>query len=302
VRAGHGIYVHAEIAADVERLWALTQQPELHQRWDLRFSSIEYLPRPNAEEPQRFLYATRIGLGMTIRGTGESAGERQSATGAATSALRFSSADRKSLIIEGSGYWRYMPTATGTRFLTWYDYRVRFGLLGSGVDRVLFRPLMAWATAWSFDRLRLWAEREQSPESSLRLSAVHAVSRAALSFVWIWHGLVPKLWFRNIDEQTMLMQAHLPLSVLPWLGAFEILFGLMTLFSWRSRSILLLHIVLMVAASTAVAIHSPQYLWAAFTPVTLNLSVAALALCGWLVFPLVPSAARCKWSAHRGEP
>ena len=47
----------------MDDLWRLTQTPELHRRWDLRFTDIEYLPRPDEAEPQRFLYATRIGFG-----------------------------------------------------------------------------------------------------------------------------------------------------------------------------------------------------------------------------------------------
>ncbi len=44
------------------------------------------------------------------------------------------------------------------------DYRPRWGALGALADRLLFRPLMGWATAWSFDRLRLWLERGVTPE------------------------------------------------------------------------------------------------------------------------------------------
>ncbi len=43
------------------------------------------------------------------------------------SALRFWSHDPRSLILEGSGYWRYVPSVDGVRFLTSYDYRTRFG-------------------------------------------------------------------------------------------------------------------------------------------------------------------------------
>jgi hypothetical protein len=42
------------------------------------------------------------------------------------------------------------------RFLTGYDYGTRFGLPGQVIDRLALRPLLGWATAWSFDRLRLW--------------------------------------------------------------------------------------------------------------------------------------------------
>jgi hypothetical protein len=48
--------VEIDIKTDLDRLWGLTQTPELHQRWDLRFSEIHYLPRPDPEMPQEFLY------------------------------------------------------------------------------------------------------------------------------------------------------------------------------------------------------------------------------------------------------
>jgi len=40
------IYVEIRIRAPIEAIWAHTQTPDLHERWDLRFSRIEYLPRP----------------------------------------------------------------------------------------------------------------------------------------------------------------------------------------------------------------------------------------------------------------
>ena len=86
--------------------------------------------------------------------------------------LRFWSQDPKSLIREGSGYWKYVPHGDDGRtilFLTLYHYRVRFGALGRFLDRLLFRPLIGWATAWSFDRLRL--DREGYRPS--RLDAPH---------------------------------------------------------------------------------------------------------------------------------
>jgi hypothetical protein len=161
-------------------VWDLTQKPKEHQRWDLRFSSIEYLPKSNDSEPQRFLYETRIGAGLAIRGTGESIATRMAEDGSAVSSLKFASGDSLSLIHEGAGYWRYIPTAEGLRFLTWYDYRVRFGAAGRLLDRI-FRPAMGWATAWSFDRMRLWAERDIAPEVSLRLAAIHALCRIAIA-------------------------------------------------------------------------------------------------------------------------
>jgi uncharacterized membrane protein YphA (DoxX/SURF4 family) len=299
VRGAPGIYVEILIQDELEHIWRLTQDPALHQRWDLRFSQIEYLPRSNPAEPQRFLYKTRIGFGLSIAGTGESVGERTSASGDSTSSLKFASADPKSLIREGSGYWRYIPTPAGLRFFTWYDYSVRFGAAGRFVDRLVFRPLIGWATAWSFDRMRLWAEDGQLPESSLALSLIHAVARIAIAAIWIWHGLIPKLVYRGVDEQTMLAQAGVPLAFLPWLGAIEISFGLLVLCAWRWRAVFSANVVLMIAATIGVAVSSPIYLKAAFNPVSLNLAVIALSITGWIASRRLPSARVCLRTAPK---
>ena len=302
MRGAPGIYVEILIQDELEHIWRLTQDPALHQRWDLRFSQIEYLPRSSPAEPQRFLYKTRIGFGLSIAGTGESVGERTSASGDSTSSLKFASADPKSLIREGSGYWRYIPTPAGLRFFTWYDYSVRFGAAGRIVDRLVFRPLIGWATAWSFDRMRLWAEEGQLPESSLALSAIHAAARIAIAAIWIWHGLIPKLVYHSVDEQTMLAQAGMPLAFLPWLGGIEVLFDLLVLFSWRWRSVFVANMALMIAATVAVAVSSPLYLKAAFNPVTLNLAVIALAITGWIASRRLPSAHVCLRTASKETP
>jgi uncharacterized membrane protein YphA (DoxX/SURF4 family) len=295
-----GIYVEILIHQPLERIWQLTQDPSLHQRWDLRFTRIEYLPRASSSEPQEFLYETRIGFGLAIRGTGESIGERILEAGDATSSLKFASDDPKSLIREGSGYWRYVPTESGLRFFTWYDYQVRFGILGRFLDRLAFRPLIGWATAWSFDRLRLWAEDDQSPESSMSYAFIHAVARLAIAFIWIWHGLVPKLIYHHIDERTMLAQAGLPLHLLPWIGLLEIIFGLAVLATWKRRSVFPANILFMLIATVVVATRSPAYLSAAFNPVTLNLAAIALSIIGWIAAKYVPSARHCLRKPPRG--
>uniref|UniRef100_UPI0015F0D6B0 SRPBCC family protein n=1 Tax=Pseudonocardia pini TaxID=2758030 RepID=UPI0015F0D6B0 len=141
------LYVETTIAAPVAEVWERSQAPDLHQRWDLRFQRIEYLPREPGE-PQHFRYAT-----AGVAGEGVSTGERSRPDGSATSSLGFSSPSPLSPIRRGAGYWRYTPVEHGTRFVTGYDYTAR------GPFDAVVRPLMGWATAWSFDRLRLWVER-----------------------------------------------------------------------------------------------------------------------------------------------
>jgi hypothetical protein len=182
-----GLYVEALIRTDLERLWERSQDTAQHQRWDLRFTEISPLPGP-AGAAQRFRYATRVLPFLTVAGTGTSAGERQREDGERVSALRFASTERLSPLAEGSGYWRYVPTADGVRFLTGYDYRTRWGRFGTVADRLVFRPLMGWATAWSFDRLRLWCERDISPGRSLTYALAEALVRILVMAVALPFG------------------------------------------------------------------------------------------------------------------
>ena len=115
----------------------------------MRFTSVEYIKSADGQ-PQRFLYETRIGFGLAIRGFGETVGESIRETGQRTSKFSFWSNDSRSLIERGSGYWRYVPTSDGVLFSTYYDYAT----LGKAID-VIFRPPIGWATARSFDCLTL---------------------------------------------------------------------------------------------------------------------------------------------------
>lgn len=171
-----GLYIEALVRADMDELWERTQAPALHRRWDLRFTHIDYLACAEGE-PQRFRYAVRLLPGLLVTGTGTSAGEKQRPDGTRTSALRFAARHPLSFIAEGRGYWRYVPDGEGIRFLTGYDYEPSWGLPGRIVDRVVLRPLMGSATAWSFDRLRLWCERGVTPERSLRHGLLEVTAR-----------------------------------------------------------------------------------------------------------------------------
>lgn len=157
--SNRSIRVETIISADLETVWRLTQDPELHARWDARFSRITPTS-VNESGLWRFRYERRM-LVHTIRGTGISLGSREGADGARTSALRFTTDDRLSPLRDGRGYWRYEPVANGVRFITGYDYAPGWGVV---LDRLLVRPLIGWLTAYSFARLRRWAERDDEPE------------------------------------------------------------------------------------------------------------------------------------------
>jgi uncharacterized membrane protein YphA (DoxX/SURF4 family) len=288
-----GIYVEIEIQCPMDDLWERTQSPKVHRRWDLRFTDIEYLHRSASSQPQRFLYETRIGFGLRIAGEGETLGTHEN--GARTSALKFWSNDLKSLIREGSGYWQYIPTLNGIRFLTWYDYSTRFGVIGRVFDAAVFRPLLGWATAWSFDRLRLWLEKQIDPAISLRQSVIYTVGRVTVAFIWIYHGLIPKLLWKSADELAMLKAAGVESGgILRAVGVSEILFGLALLVFWRSRALLVVTGVTMTAALIVIGVTSAAYFTAAFNPVTLNVAMIALCAIGLLSGRDLPSARNCR--------
>jgi DoxX-like family len=292
-----GIYVEIPIHASMDELWEKTQNPELHQRWDLRFTQIEYLPR-QGEEPQRFLYRTRVGFGLKIDGEGESVGERDGDKGERTSSLKFWSEDPKSLIKTGSGYWKYVPDENAIRFFTWYDYETSFGAFGKLIDRWVFRPLLGWATAWSFDRLRLWIEKGISPEASRDRAIVCALARGTAAFIWFYHGLVPKLLYHDKAELDLLSRigtAPQNLSKAATLaGIFEIAFAFLLVALWRQTWLLWLTVLVMMAGIPVVAVSAPSYLTAAFNPVTLNVSLAVLALIAIVAKRDLPTAAHCR--------
>ena len=68
------IYVEIDIRAPIEKAWDYTQNPQLHEQWDLRFTSITYSPKKAPEEPQRFTYETKVMPGLQVSGWGESKG------------------------------------------------------------------------------------------------------------------------------------------------------------------------------------------------------------------------------------
>ena len=292
------IFVETDMAVELGSLWARTQDPAMHQRWDLRFNDIAYAATPEAGEPQRFSYGTRLGLGLAIRGGGETIAERDRADGGRVSVLRFWSASRLSLIREGRGFWSYTPTADGIRFRTVYDYETRFGALGRLVDRIAFRPLIGWATAWSFDRLRLWLERGIDPGSSGRLALVHGLARIGMAAIFVWHGLVPTLLGPDATELRMMAEVGVPagaiVASLRALGAAEVVLALALLLTWHRSGFAWLALAFAVVATAVTTIAAPEVVGGAFTPVTLNLGLGLLAAIDLLTLDGIPSAGRCR--------
>lgn len=175
-RHARPLYVEIAMRAPIDEVWRRSQDPDDHSRWDLRFTRIEMLDPTTVTDgtPRHFRYAVD-----PVTGVGVTSADRRLPDGSATSALRFSSDHPLSAIRSGSGYWRYLPAAGdttlgppgGTTFLTRYDYVPR-----GSADRFV-RPLLGWATAWSFDRLRLWVDEGVTPEQATSRALLKVVGR-----------------------------------------------------------------------------------------------------------------------------
>jgi hypothetical protein len=113
-------------------------------------------------------------------------------------------------------------------------------------------------------------------------AALHSTARIGLAFVFAYHGLVPKLLVHHADEIAMLRDAGISDQrsglVLILFGVGELLLAFVLLLFWRHRWPALLCLGLMCVGTIGVALSSPRYLVAAFNPVSLNLTIALLAL------------------------
>ncbi|MFP2904291.1 SRPBCC family protein [Pyxidicoccus sp. 3LFB2] len=151
------IVVEALIPAPVEVVWERTQEPELHTAWDVRFTSITYLPECDSRGFHLMDYRTHLGFGLEIKGWGRYLAN----TPGVRSTFEFGSEDFRSLILKGRGLWLYERRPEGTFFKTVFDYQTRHGVVGELLDAALFRPVMQLGTEWSFETLRRWCAGEQ---------------------------------------------------------------------------------------------------------------------------------------------
>jgi hypothetical protein len=290
------LYIATTIHTDLDRVWEHTQSPKLHERWDLRFSVIDYLPKSNADDPQRFEYSTRVFPGLTVVGWGESVASKTIGD-SSTSSLKFGSDSPISLIREGSGYWKYTQEAGVVAFETGYDYTVRWGLVGRFIDRLIFRPQIGFGTAWSFDRLKLWLEDGIDPALALQRTVTHCASRLVLVVVFLWHGLVPKIIMRHPDELRLIESsgftheaAQRMLTLTGWL---EIAYAIVLLLFWRLRLLYVLTGVLLISLVIAAIRADRTLVGDPFSPITLTVALLAICILGWHSCVKLPRAGNC---------
>jgi hypothetical protein len=290
------LYIETKINCDFDTLWTNTQEPSIHQQWDLRFTEIEYLPKNDPTDPQKFLYSTKVGFGIRVDGIGECVATKTKDNGESTSVLKFSSNSKISLIKQGSGYWKYVPEADGIKFFTGYDYETRWGLFGKLIDKFIFRPLMIWATAWSFDCLKYWIEKGLHPKQALNAQISVLLVNLTLGIIWIYQGLIPKILFTDTGEIEILRQSGLfngyEESILTFIGIAEIAFGLSLIFI-QKKTLQYLNIFALLLLTIGAVFSDLMIFTLPFNPFSLNISMIALSVIALLNFSFLPKASNC---------
>lgn len=116
------------------------------------------------------------------------------------------------------------------------------------------------------------------------MKTIHAIARTAIASIWFYHGLVPKLMVRHVDEFTPLLnsgfsevQAARMVTLAGWA---EIAMAVAMVAFWRWRGGYWVTITLMIAALVGVAVTTPRLLGMAFNPFSLNLAMIALSAIG----------------------
>jgi hypothetical protein len=155
---GKKIVVEALIPAAVETVWARSQEPASHVRWDIRFTTIANKPEVDARGYHLMDYRTDVAFGIEVAGEGR----YLHSTPLEHSTFEFDSDDWKSIIRDGRGIWQYERRGDATLFKTVYDYAARYGFLGAFLDWLVFRRVLQLSTEWGFETLRQWCAGDET--------------------------------------------------------------------------------------------------------------------------------------------
>lgn len=110
----------------------------------------------------------------------------------------------------------------------------------------------------------------------------YSICRLSVAFVWLYHGIVPKLLGPHVDELAMNrslgMSYESAMQLAMIAGVAEVIFGFIVLVFWHQRWPLVITILAMIGLLAFTVVLVPNLLAGAFNPVTTNLTVLALAV------------------------
>ncbi|WYP26934.1 DoxX-like family protein [Alkalihalobacillus sp. FSL W8-0930] len=166
-------------------------------------------------------------------------------------------------------------------------------------DRCCFRPLIGWATALSFDVLKRSIEKHESPKWQFTRFFLSMSMVLLFSFIWLYHGLVPKILLKHPDE-VMMIEKALGISgnsagfAVSIVGFLEIFLAAMWLFYKNKRHLFFIHMFIFPLLLLSAIIVAPQSLGDPFNPVTFNVALMTLSVVGFYLSKDLPTARTCR--------
>ncbi|HZG69946.1 MAG TPA: DoxX-like family protein, partial [Chondromyces sp.] len=154
-------------------------------------------------------------------------------------------------------------------------------------------------TALSFDVLKRWLEKGEPPSSQYIRFFNSWLIYFLFFFIWVYHGLVPKLLVTHPVEMNMVTSLlSLSAGEAYWMvigiGIGEIIYGLTWLLYRHKRRLFILQFILFPALTLSSIVASPSILVHPFTPLTLNSSLLVISIVGYLISKDLPTATSCK--------
>lgn len=170
--------------------------------------------------------------------------------------------------------------------------------MGNVIDFYMFRPLLGWATAWSFDALKLWLEKGLHPRLLIRRTMTYWLVCFLFAFVWMYQGIFPKIIFSHPEEMKMLSaiigSTGNSIAILKVIGMLEIIFGIIWLFPVPKQKLFLLHIFMLIALTIVAGFTNIVSFTEPFNPITLNVLLMGVSIVGYMNSFDLPSAKNCK--------
>lgn len=158
---------------------------------------------------------------------------------------------------------------------------------------------MGWATALNFDVLKRWLEKGENPSSQYRRFFLTILISVLFCFVWLYHGLVPKVMVQHPTEVMMIEEllggenSHAS-QIVKWIGIAEMIFALFWLLPRGKRFLFGAQILLFPLLTWGAIFADKTIVTAPFNPVTFNLALWVLSIIGFVLCQDMPSAKSCK--------
>jgi len=121
------------------------------------------------------------------------------------------------------------------------------------------------------------------------LHKVYHISRIALFLIWLHHGLVPKLLFKDQQEIAMndlLIPFLSQEQALLYTGLAEVIYAALILIFYKSRTLLIPSILFSSLVTFVLIFTFPLLFTQAFNPFSINISVLSLSVINIYTHPI----------------